>query len=53
MRSRTGRAVLALVCIAVMLVAVNVVAAGVPSLRLDLTQEHLYTPRRRHQADPR
>jgi len=40
---RTGRAVLALVCIAVMLVAVNVVAAGFPSLRLDLTQERLYT----------
>src|SRR5262249_49156478 len=41
--SRAGRAVIALVCIFVMLVGVNVVAARWADWRLDLTQEHLYT----------
>jgi ABC-type uncharacterized transport system involved in gliding motility auxiliary subunit len=41
--SRTGRAVVALACIVVMLIAVNIVAARYSSARLDLTAEHLYT----------
>jgi ABC-type uncharacterized transport system involved in gliding motility auxiliary subunit len=41
--SRAGRAVVALLCIAVMLVAINIVAARYSSARLDLTAEHLYT----------
>jgi ABC-type uncharacterized transport system involved in gliding motility auxiliary subunit len=41
--SRGGRAVIALFCIAVMLVAVNLVAARYSTVRLDLTSEHLYT----------
>jgi ABC-type uncharacterized transport system involved in gliding motility auxiliary subunit len=42
--SRTARAVAALVCIAVMLIALNIIAGRrTPALRLDLTQEHLYT----------
>jgi ABC-type uncharacterized transport system involved in gliding motility auxiliary subunit len=41
--SRMNRAIAALVAIGVMLVAVNIVAARVPPLRLDLTAEHLYT----------
>jgi ABC-type uncharacterized transport system involved in gliding motility auxiliary subunit len=41
--SRAGRAVIALGCIAVMLVAVNIVAARYSSARLDLTAEHLYS----------
>ncbi len=43
MRSRAGRAVIALLCILVMLAAANIVAARYASSRLDLTQEHLYT----------
>jgi gliding motility-associatede transport system auxiliary component len=41
--SRGGRAVLALVAIALILVAANVIAARYARLRLDLTSEHLYT----------
>jgi len=41
--SRSGRALAALVAIGVMLVAVNIVVARVPPLRLDLTAERLYT----------
>jgi ABC-type uncharacterized transport system involved in gliding motility auxiliary subunit len=43
LRSRGGRAAIALICIGVMLVAVNVVAARYSTMRLDLTSEHLYT----------
>ncbi|HEV2188896.1 MAG TPA: Gldg family protein [Stellaceae bacterium] len=43
MRSRAGRAVVALIAIMVMLVAANIVAARYATPRLDLTQEHLYT----------
>ena len=43
MRSRGGRAVIALLCILMMLAAANIVAARYASSRLDLTQEHLYT----------
>jgi ABC-type uncharacterized transport system involved in gliding motility auxiliary subunit len=42
-RSRTGRSVMALTAIAVILVAVNVIAARFAAVRLDLTAEHLYT----------
>src|ERR1700721_1998679 len=41
--SRGGRAVIALFCIAAMLIAVNLVAARYSAVRLDLTSEHLYT----------
>jgi ABC-type uncharacterized transport system involved in gliding motility auxiliary subunit len=41
--SRGGRAVVALFCIAAMLIAVNLVAARYSAMRLDLTSEHLYT----------
>src|SRR5580658_4394932 len=41
--TRAGRAVVALLSIGVMLVAVNIVAARTPPLRLDLTAEQLYT----------
>src|SRR5580704_11859201 len=41
--SRGGRAVIALFCIAAVLVAVNLVAARYSAVRLDLTSEHLYT----------
>ena len=43
MRSRAGRALIALIAILVMLVAANIVAARYATPRLDLTQEHLYT----------
>ena len=42
-RSRAGRSTLALIAIALILVATNVVAARYATLRLDLTSEHLYT----------
>ena len=42
-RSRAGRSMLALIAIALILVATNVVAARYATLRLDLTSEHLYT----------
>jgi ABC-type uncharacterized transport system involved in gliding motility auxiliary subunit len=41
--SRAGRAVIALFCIFLMLVAANIIAARYATPRLDLTQEHLYT----------
>ena len=41
--SRTGRAIRALVCIAVILVAANIVVGRYAAVRLDLTAEHLYT----------
>src|SRR6185312_13090883 len=41
--SRTGRAIRALVCIAVILVATNILVAHYAPLRLDLTDERLYT----------
>jgi ABC-type uncharacterized transport system involved in gliding motility auxiliary subunit len=41
--SRRAVAVAALVCIALMLVSVNIVAARFFTWRLDLTREHLYT----------
>jgi ABC-type uncharacterized transport system involved in gliding motility auxiliary subunit len=43
LRSRARRAATALICILVMLVAVNIIAARYAAPRLDLTQEHLYT----------
>jgi ABC-type uncharacterized transport system involved in gliding motility auxiliary subunit len=43
MRSRAGRAVIALSCILVILAAANIVAGRYAAPRLDLTQEHLYT----------
>jgi ABC-type uncharacterized transport system involved in gliding motility auxiliary subunit len=43
MRSRAGRALIALGCIFAMLAAANIVAARYATPRLDLTQEHLYT----------
>jgi ABC-type uncharacterized transport system involved in gliding motility auxiliary subunit len=42
-RSRTGRAVVGLISIMMMLVAANIVAVRYATPRLDLTQEHLYT----------
>ncbi len=41
--SRRARSLIALVCLALMLVAVNVIAARYPTVRLDLTAEGLYT----------
>src|ERR1700739_1725376 len=41
--SRRATAVMALVCIALMLVSVNVIAARFFTWRLDLTRERLYT----------
>ena len=41
--TRRGRALLGLGCIAVLLIAVNVLAAIVPTGRIDLTAERLYT----------
>ena len=41
--TRRTRAILAIVCIATMLVAVNVIVAHYPPVRLDLTDERLYT----------
>ena len=41
--SRRAVAVAALVCIALMLISVNVIAARFFTWRLDLTGEHLYT----------
>lgn len=42
-RSRTGRALRALGCILVILVATNIVVGRYGAVRLDLTAEHLYT----------
>src|SRR4029077_18124538 len=42
-RSRPGRAITALICILVMLVAANIVVARYAAPRIDLTEEHLYT----------
>lgn len=41
--SRTGRAVRALICIAIALVAVDILVGRYGAVRLDLTAEHLYT----------
>ncbi|MBV9015569.1 MAG: GldG family protein, partial [Alphaproteobacteria bacterium] len=41
--SRRARAWIALVCIGLMLIAVNVIAGRLPAPRLDLTREGLYT----------
>src|ERR1700725_16270 len=41
--SRRAVAAVALVCIALMLVSVNIIAAHLFAWRLDLTGEHLYT----------
>ncbi|HEX3954510.1 MAG TPA: Gldg family protein [Stellaceae bacterium] len=41
--ARRARLIGALVCIALMLAAVNVIAARYPTARIDLTAEHLYT----------
>ena len=41
--SRGGRSVLALIAIALILVASNIVVGRYAALRLDLTSEHLYT----------
>ena len=42
--SRRGAAAVAIVCAAILLVAINVIAQhALPSARLDLTQRHLYT----------
>ena len=41
--SRRAVAVMALVCIALMLISVNIIAARLFAWRLDLTGEHLYT----------
>ena len=43
MRSRAGRAAIVLICIFVMLIAANIVAARYAASRLDLSEEHLYT----------
>lgn len=43
MGSRTGRAVRALICIAVALVATDILVGRYGAVRLDLTAEHLYT----------
>ncbi len=41
--SRTGRAVRALICIAIALVAADILVGRYGAVRLDLTAEHLYT----------
>ena len=41
--SRTGRAVRALICIAIALVAADILVGRYGAVRLDLTSEHLYT----------
>jgi ABC-type uncharacterized transport system involved in gliding motility auxiliary subunit len=48
--ARRGRALAAILCIALILVSVNVIAAYLPPVRLDLTQGRLYTlsPGTRH-----
>ena len=43
LNSRGGRAVLAFVAIALILVASNIVVGRYGAVRLDLTSEHLYT----------